>query len=324
MTDFSIAAPLNGLTIVEYGDDLAAAYCAKNFADLGATAYLAEAAHLASESAALRAYVDNGKRPLAELTGVVDVALLPARTIGPPAPVTVYISDFGETGPQAHWRTSELVTQASSGLMSLIGDPAKAPLPLGGHQMDYTTGWMAFTGAQIALTAKDLGNGPAEQEVHVSRLEAAAYIEWKGRAYAQAGNHLERGERSGPVVIRCTDGYFGFYYRAADWERVLTVFDDERLRSAPFDDHRSRITHAPELIALLESIVADNTADQLYRALQRVGVPAGPVLTAERLSAVPQYEAREFFVPIQVDGTEAAAPATPVTFNGIRPEARQR
>ncbi|MGW0177209.1 CoA transferase [Rhodococcus sp. NPDC003322] len=319
MTSPTISAPLADLTVVEYGDDLAAAWCGKHFADLGATVLLAHDNHLVQERAALRAYVDGGKTVLRALPDRVDVAIVPQGSGGSDAAVTVHISDFGETGPQATWRGGDFLAQASSGVMSLIGDPNRSPLALGGHQIDDTTGWMAFTGAQIALTAIELGNGPVRQAIRVSRLEAAAYVEWKGRVYVQAGNDLIRGERSGPVVIRCADGYFGFYYRAVDWERVLSVLDDPVLRSAPFDSHPSRLQHPAQLVARLEEIVAGYTQADLYRALQAVGVPAGPVLTAEQLVNSEQYNARDFLVPLTIDGVTVLQPAAPVTFNGARP-----
>lgn len=326
----TVTSPLAGLTVVEYGDDLAAAYCGKHFADLGAVVLLARDEHLGEESAALRAYVDGAKVPMREVPDHVDVAIVPRgvddadraagdAAAGGAATVTVHISDFGETGPQASWKGGELVAQASSGLMSLIGDPARSPLALGGHQIDDSTGWMAFTGAQIALIAVDLGNAQAGQHVRISRLEAAAYLEWKGRVYAQAGNELIRGERSGPLVIRCADGWFGFYYRAGDWDRVLTVLDDDALRQPPFDTHEGRLAHPAELVAVIESLVAERTQAELYRLLQGVGVPAGPVMGVEQLVRCEQYAARGFLEKVHVDGVAALQPAPPVTFNGLRP-----
>ncbi|MGW5239223.1 CoA transferase [Monashia sp. NPDC004114] len=318
----SISAPLRDLTVVEYGDDLAAAYCGKHFADLGAKVLLASGNHLADETASLRAYADAAKCPLGVPPERIDVAIIPLGTQGNEARVTVHISDFGESGPQATWRGSDFLAQASSGLMSLVGDPDRPPLALGGHQIDDAAGWMAFTGAQIALTAIELGNAPGPQHVRVSRLEAAAYIEWKGRVYVQAGNELIRGERSGPVVIRCSDGYFGFYYRAADWDRVAAVLDDAALGSPPFDSHPSRLQHPAQLVDRLETIAARRTQGELYRTLQAVGVPAGPVMTAEQLIDSEQYHTRNFLVPIEIEGADALQPAAPVTFNGQRPGRR--
>jgi crotonobetainyl-CoA:carnitine CoA-transferase CaiB-like acyl-CoA transferase len=316
----TVAAPLAGLTVVEYGDDLAAAYCGKHFADLGAVVLLARESRLRDETAALRVYVDGAKKPLCDVPDRIDVAIVPRGAKGVAAAVTVHISDFGETGPQASWRGGEIVSQAASGLMSLIGDLDGAPLALGGHQIDNATGWMAFTGAQIALTAIDLGNAPQGQNVRISRLEVGAYIEWKGRVYAQAGNELMRGERSGPLVVRCADGWFGLYYRAQDWDRVLTVLDDDALRRTPFDTHHGRLTHSAELATVIESLVEGLSQTELYRALQNAGVPAGPVMTAGQLIDSEQYAARHFMVPVYVDGVAAVQPAPPVTFNGKRPE----
>ncbi|WP_157978576.1 CoA transferase [Nocardia aurea] len=324
MTNPTITAPLADLTVIEYGNDLAAAYCGKHFADLGATVLVAHEGHLDQERLALRTYLDESKHPLCELPGRIDVAIVPKDADHDLATVTVHISDFGEIGPQTGWRGGDLIAQASSGLLSLIGDPTRFPLALSGHSIDYTTGWMAFTGAQIALTAIELGNGAECNDVRISRLEAGAYVEWKGRVYAQAGNELARGERSGPLVIRCADGYFGFYYRAADWDQVLSVLDDECLRAAPFDTHAGRLEHNTALVNRLEVVTAERTQVELYQALQGVGVPAGPVMTAEQLVRSEQYAAQKFLQPLQIGGVTAVQPAAPVMFNGLRPVSQGR
>ncbi|MGE4428449.1 MAG: CoA transferase, partial [Solirubrobacteraceae bacterium] len=141
----------------------------------------------------------------------------------------------------------------------------------------------------------------------------------KGRVSVQAGNELVRGERSGPLVLRCSDGFFGLYYRASDWDRVLSVFNDPALREPPFDTHPGRLQHPVELVAQLERTTLQRTQAELYEALQRMRVPAGPVMTADHLVRSQQFVAREFLVPLEVDGEHAVQPAVPVTFNGQRP-----
>lgn len=313
----SVARPLAGLVVVETGSDLALAMCGKYLAALGAFVVTTESNRLIEFDDAVRQYVDAGKVFSTESCLAPDILLTTdTRSSRPPRTVRVIVSDNGLIGPQSSWLGGDLVAQASSGLLALMGEPGRAPLKLGGHQIDYSTGLAAFTSAMIALTARDADPAGLGQDVQLSRLETAAYIEWKGRVYSQVGNVLTRGEASGPIVTRCQDGYFGFYYRAADWPAVLSVFPSERLREAPFDTHAGRVEQREALAALLSELSAELSSGELYRQLQALGVPAGPVYGADTLLTSPQYLHRSYLVP---NDSGAREPALPVEFNGIRP-----
>jgi crotonobetainyl-CoA:carnitine CoA-transferase CaiB-like acyl-CoA transferase len=313
--------PLHGIRVLECGDDLALAFCGKYLAALGADVFLESVSRLQDESPWVRAYVDDGKHARAG-SGIehIDIVLTTNHARGPAAPdaIRVIISDNGSSGPQSAWKGGEIIAQASAGLMHLVGEPERAPLQLGGHQIDYSAGLMAFTASMIALTGRCL-NGQAGQDIEISRLEAAAYIEWKGRVYSQAGNELTRGELSGPVVIRCLDGYFGFYYRASDWPKVLELFDAPVLRQPPFDTHQGRVEHRVEFAELLSHLCSKISGTELYHRLQALNVPAGPVYDAHALLSSQQYGIRDFFYPNTSAGPGAVQPGVAVRFNGLRP-----
>jgi crotonobetainyl-CoA:carnitine CoA-transferase CaiB-like acyl-CoA transferase len=316
--------PLQGLRVAEVDASLALAFCGKYLAGLGADVVVHRPALPAVDSA-VRAYVDDGKR---QATGLpagwdgFDVALTTAPLPDPPAQlVNVVISDRGREGPRADWQGGDFLAQAESGLMALIGTPGSPPTALGGHQIEYSAGVAAFTGAMVALHARDRdGLG---QVVETSLLEVAAYIEWKGRAYAQAGNHLVRGDRSGPVVIRCADGHFGLYYRASDWPAVRAVLDNPLLVEA-FDEPAYRAAHLPELRLAVEQVSRTLTRDELFQRLRARGVPAGPVNTAHDLLTSEHYRSRGFLTQLESTDDSTVQPALPVTFNGARPGAHRR
>jgi crotonobetainyl-CoA:carnitine CoA-transferase CaiB-like acyl-CoA transferase len=315
------AAPLSGLRVLELSDDIALAFCGKYLAALGAEVTLSTPGlGFRQVPDAMSDYLDHGK-----LVGAsegehadYDIVLETASTaLGSRSQeqIRVLISDFGTVGPDAGWKGTELTLQAAGGLLALVGDRNREPLQLGGHQVAYSAGSLAFTGAMTALAERDRSG--VGQDVIVSGLETVAYLEWKGRVYDQVGTPLSRGERSGPMIVHCSDGHFGFYYRSTDWKGVLSVFDDERLRAPEFADHPSRIRHRDALKQILESILVSWTKDDLYRALQAAGVPAGPVCTPTDLMQSPQYRHRDFLVPGPGGGV---MPALPVRLNGRRPE----
>lgn len=83
--------------------------------------------------------------------------------------IRVAITPFGpNAGERAHWRSSDLVAQATGGLLAVSGDPADPPTrgpAESGHTMSSLA---AAAGALIALTAQERGNGGSVRHVEVS------------------------------------------------------------------------------------------------------------------------------------------------------------
>lgn len=331
----TVPRPLDGVRVIEVGDHQSLAFCAKFLVELGAEVVIGTAGSGFREVAdATALYLDDGKRRLpghevgnhdlaaydivlATADDLESVAERPERTI------RVVVGDNGPRGPQSGWTSSDLVAQASGGLLSIMGEPDRPPLKLGGDQVDRAMGTLAFTAVMIALYERDASG--LGQEIGLSRLETVAYLEWKGRVYDQVGNPLHRGEGLGPVVIDCANGKFGLFYRGqADWNGVLSVFPDApQLRAAPFDTQEGRSTHRSEFVAAMSELCVHRTQQELYEALQAAGVPVGAVYTAADLLDSPQYRARDFLIPITTAGADARQPAIPVRFNGQRPRARR-
>jgi crotonobetainyl-CoA:carnitine CoA-transferase CaiB-like acyl-CoA transferase len=320
--------PLAGLRVGELDHAPALAVCGKYLAGLGADVVVFPSAAPHSD-AAFFDYLNDGKRRLQPPVDSDDLAdydvLLCARPPGdlPDRVIVVVITDFGRVGPKSDWVGGDFLAQAASGLMSLVGSANAAPLAMGGHQIEYTAGVAAFTATMAALHARERdGLG---QVVETSLFEAAASIEWKGRILQQVGTELRRGgDLSGPVVTRCSDGFFGLYYRDSDWAAVLRVFDCERLSNDPrFATRASRQQHQTELVEVFSDLSKEITRDELYRRLQAEHVPAGPVMEVADLLKSAQYREREFFAPLR--DSNGLQPGLPVTFNGARgvsPQAR--
>ncbi|MEV6657244.1 CoA transferase [Nocardia fluminea] len=273
----------------------------------------------------LSAYLDNAKsETVAETLDLAEIDILLEDGSGAPSSdrlpslIVGRVTDLGGHGPQAGWQGGELIAQAESGLLALIGDSKKAPLSLGGHQLAYSAGLALFTGLMIALRHRAAtGVG---QQVETSLLETAAYIEWKGRVYIQTGGDLARGDLSGPFVSRCSDGPFGFYYRPTDWPAVVAVLGSDRLDVPQFATHALRLRNHDELCRVINELCESTTRDELYHRLQAVGVPAGPVYDAHDLLYSEQYGERGFIVPVPGGETGARQPALPVRFNDQRPQ----
>lgn len=190
-------AALDGLTIVELGDGVAAAYCGKLFADLGAHVVRIDTA--GSERWTRRpgaAAVDAGGRArdgLALHLGTNkhsmeadphadgDCAMVAAAVRGADLVIetdtrelagwgverdalrgcVVRISGFGATGPYSAYHWDDIVVQAVSGSMLRLNDPAALPLRLPGEVAMCLVGHAAALGALAAIMAAERGDPPA-------------------------------------------------------------------------------------------------------------------------------------------------------------------
>ncbi len=179
-------AVLQGIRVVDLSDRLSGAFCARLFADFGATVTLAEP----PEGHPLRAeppfldgepgpdrslvhrYVNDGKQSVTlapeDHTGLrallrgADIALTTA--FHPPAPeiaadnphlIHISVTPHGLTGPLAGRPGNDLTADARSGWASLGGDPGQPPLGSSARQTGYLTGLLAFVATLAALRERE-------------------------------------------------------------------------------------------------------------------------------------------------------------------------
>lgn len=324
---------LKHVSAVELGENLAAAMCGKYLAALGADIALEKVDRFAGLRTAdaegvnlLRLYLDAAKRVTGtEVTKDVDVVLNADLRV-PRDPdntrvIRVGFSDFGDVGPLADWASSELVAQAITGMMDVVSETRGGePLALAGHQIDYSTGLIAFSAVMIALWERDNPNGSGlGQDISVSRFETGVYMEWKGRVYAQAGSRLERGNTGGPLVVKVRDGYFGLFYDDRTFRQVAEYVGDPRLTEERFATRKGRGQHDAELLQIFTEDLRNHTRQELYEALQSMGTASAPILDSGDILHSPQYLHNGFIVANPVAGNQGREPGLPATFNRVRP-----
>lgn len=212
---------------------------------------------------------------------------------------------------------SELVVQALGGLMHMIGEPARKPLKLGGHQASYAAGLTAFTGLAAALAARDAGQrAPA---VRVSLAEVLQWVNWKAASGAAAtGTSPGReGQKSEFQVVPCRDGHVAVVYTATQWPALRRLIADPRLEDPKIATRAGRRQHIAELYAILTPWFADKTRDEIGRMAQAKGVPFGPIFTPAELLANEQYLARSFLAEMtHPTAGRLLMPQLPVQWNG--------
>lgn len=345
------AAPHSGLRVVEVGDSAALGYCGKLLTAIGsdvvkirsATDRSRYAPGVAAVPAEVReAYLDGGKTVLEadledpatgtlvrELAGTADV-LLTALPDGAHAGLADEALRRERPGLViARCPTLEPVdgslplggdyqALAASGLMALIGEPDRPPLRLPGAQAEYAGALVLFTGVVFALYGRRRDGSGAR--VRTSSLRAAAYLDWKSQIfYEEEGRVLRRGSDSGPLVLRCRDGFVGFYYRPEEWPAVRRFIGDVALEDERFATQQLRDAHRAELREILERFTSTRPKSEVYHSGQAAGIPVGAVWTMAELLDDDQFRSRSFVERRCVSGAELTAPAVPWTVDGERP-----
>jgi crotonobetainyl-CoA:carnitine CoA-transferase CaiB-like acyl-CoA transferase len=320
-------SPLRGLRITEVYDRacplpvrLAGALAGRLLADMGAGVTCVDDGGIGD--AATAAFLGAGKRVIrsmpaeawpAEQDGIVtDTDCLAALGQPPGAAAVLSMLPEGLAGRPA----SELTVMALSGVMDIVGDPARAPLRLGGHQAAYSAGLSAFTGLLAALC--QLRNGAAAPQVaRVNLLDTLIWVNWKSviAAATPEGAMVRQGPDADWQVLRCADGWMALVYQDTDWPRLRALVG-EALDDARFATAQARRQHRRALAVAVEAALCHHTrADIRALALAR-GLPLGPVWSLTELLQDRHYLARGVFFPAA--GHDGAMVSLPAVWNGMR------
>jgi crotonobetainyl-CoA:carnitine CoA-transferase CaiB-like acyl-CoA transferase len=229
-----------------------------------------------------------------------------------PGLVLTSLTGFGQTGPQAAFRSNDLVASALGGAMISIGHPEDPPVRLAGHQADVTTSTLAAASSLIALHHRDrTGVG---QHVDVSSLEVVAAI----THIAGVGKWLEDQivpKRVGTGLVasvpsgayRCSDGLvYLMVNRPAHWaalaQWIHEVTGNEEVLDAMFHGaSSSRLPYRELLDVFIGDLMVGLSVDEAYHEGQRRHIAVTPVQSAAEIAADAHLRAREFFVDVELD-----------------------
>jgi crotonobetainyl-CoA:carnitine CoA-transferase CaiB-like acyl-CoA transferase len=222
-------------------------------------------------------------------------------------PRLIYLSISGFGTAEGAWLPGyDLIVQAVSGLMSLTGDPNGPPFRAGISVFDVMAGLHGLIGVLTALHQRE--NTGRGQHVEVNLLSSAmSGLVNQTAAYAAAGEVPFRMGNAHPSL---------FPYEALptkDRDLIIAAGNDKQFRAlckvleieSVADDSRftansDRTANREQLRPLLLARLAEWAADDLFIALNKVGVPCGPINTigdgvelAEKLGLKPRIAVGE-------------------------------
>jgi formyl-CoA transferase len=223
-----------------------------------------------------------------------------------PRIIYAVISGFGRMqgyqGPYGDRPAFDIVAEAMSGIMHLVGFEDKPPSWTIYGMADIYSGLVTAYGVMQALFMRErTGEGQmvdsAMYDNMLSLNEAMVAL------YSVAGQSGHRGRPRNAYprsAYHCKDGYIALnvpderiWQRLAEAMGHAELVDDERTCSGP-----ARAANRDFLDPIVEGWLANLTRAEAVDKLNEVGVPTGPVYTAEDIFECPQVEARGMLMPV--------------------------
>ncbi len=212
------------------------------------------------------------------------------------------ITGFGQTGPYASRAGYDFLIQAMGGLMSVTGEkdelPGGGPQKIGVALCDVLTGLYTNIAALSGIMQRErTGEGC---HIDMALLDVTA-VTMANQAlnYLVTGNAPQRMGNAHPnivpyeafrasdqyiIVAVGNDGQFTRFVEAAGKPELAT---DER-----FSTNAGRVDNRNVLIPIIRDFIAERTGAEWIEALEKVGVPCGPINNMEQVFAHPQIQER--------------------------------
>ena len=225
----------------------------------------------------------------------LDYETLAARN---PGLVYASVTGFGQTGPRAAQPGYDFMVQGLTGIMDLTGEPDGEPQKVGVAWIDVFTGLYGVIAVQAALAERARsGRG---QHLDLSLMDTgAAVLANQATNYLLGGTVPHRLGNAHPNIVPYQ------VFPAADGHLIIACGNDRQftalcrvlgldsLSADPrFATNPARVAHRAELVPLMTAATSARPRTDLIAAMERAGVPAGPINTVAEALDDPQIAAR--------------------------------
>lgn len=236
------------------------------------------------------------------------------------------ITGYGATGPESELKAYDLMVQASSGLMSITGEPKGGPYKSGSPISDCIAGTFALSGVMAALFQRTRTGAGQFIDVSMSDCLVSLVYDEPWDCYEQ----LNLAARQGNRIMRFSpfntydakDGAVAIGAASqADWENLLDLMGRKDLKE---DQNYMNLGWRISNNADVDAIVAEWTkslsvATILERCIEHK-IACSAIREARDLAAWEHLQHRQMLTPTfhpgfpRIDGP--LAPAFPIKFSG--------
>ncbi|MQF69876.1 CoA transferase [SAR202 cluster bacterium AD-804-J14_MRT_500m] len=210
------------------------------------------------------------------------------------------ITPFGQTGPYAHYKATDIGIFAASGRMYPHGDLDREPLPYAPDVVSYqigSTAAVASMGSVLASKVQSVGD-----YLDISAMETLlGNVDNRLLFYAYTGDKTPR--QRWPVgaaqgAYPCLDGYvvFGVGHNIY-FERLCDAMNRKDIYQNPkWDTPQNRGENAEEFDGMLIEWLMNHDRREVFEMCQAHRVMCSPIFSIDELLEDPQLVSRGFFV----------------------------
>lgn len=339
---------LRGVVVVDLSTNLSGAYCAKLFADSGATVTRVEP-HAGDPQrhaqwsgvptqgdAPLFRYLRHGQRSVTaepgeaiidELCAAADLVIVSESPPGEwPGVVVLAATPYGLSGPFANRPATEFTLQAESGAVAIRGIREFPPIQMGGRIIEWVGGAYGAVAALAAVRrSRETGIG---EFIDLSIFEVANIT---ATNYSDLFNSLAGRPEPDPMVpprnveipsIEPTlDGWVGFNTNTRDqWESFCILIErPDLLETAEFAALATRNARSGEWNAMVREYTTKHTTAEIVEAAAALRIPVAPVADGKILLELDHPKERGVFLRDPLN--EFSMPRRPYLIDGATGEA---
>ncbi len=243
------------------------------------------------------------------------------------SPRLVYcsITGFGQDGPYAPRAGYDFIVQGLGGIMDLTGEPDGEPQKIGVAFADIFTGVYAAVAILAALRRREETGEGAHIDMALLDTQVGVLAN-QAMSYLVSGVVPKRMGNAHPSIVPYQ------VFPAADGRLIVAVGNDPQfarfaaivgapeLASDPrFVTNADRVQNRDALAEILARRTAATTRADLLAALERAGVPAGPINSVAEVFSDPQVVARGMRIELTdtaVAGGSIPGVRTPIVLDG--------
>jgi benzylsuccinate CoA-transferase BbsE subunit len=234
-----------------------------------------------------------------------------------PRLVLCSLTPWGQTGPYAEWRGSDLTAVAMSGNLHCTGDPDRAPvrcsLPVA-HFHGSIEAALAVTFALIARETSGKGQHldvAMQAAMVMPNMATASMFKMTGNRGARAGAFFRQGKSDQREIWPCKDGYVSFAIRGGPARipglvAMVKLMDEngmasDRMKAMDWKTYNHNLlsqAEVDELSAEFGAFFLSKTMTELFAAAVERNLMLAPANTAREIDASAQLASREFFVTV--------------------------
>ena len=239
-----------------------------------------------------------------------------------PGLIMTSVTPYGQTGPYASYKATDMVSWAMGGNQFITGDSDRPPVRISFPQAELHAAAQAAAGSMVAFWHRQMTGVGQHVDVSIqisvvwTLINASTFPPLRGLNVERAGVYRDMGGMSRKNVFECKDGYVSALVsggpiarRSMDplslWmeeEGLLPEFMSGRdwaswdIKSIALDESGDGIKELKKIEEIVGGFFATKTKEELYDRALSHGIFLAPCQDVRDVNSDPQLESRNFWV----------------------------